>query len=321
MAFVRDAFTLLLGFTAIRGLGQGALGLVSLQVISLWFVRRRGLAIGIAGISMALASAVFPTLMQPVLASWGWRGAYALLAGMVALTILPLGAIFFRSRPEDFGLVPDGLPVGSDTADSFDSPSRTLAEARRTPLFWLLLSGGFLAGGLGTGLVFHHFSIMANNGLSRPAAAGVFVPMAITTAGMNLLTGILLDRVRPLALLPLSMGLLCLSLVGATLVHHPLAALGYGLILGGMQGMQGAIGSVAWAHYFGRDHLGAIRGFAFAVSIVGAAVGPLPFAWGLDLFGSYRPMLMGLALLPLGAALAAIVMDFRMRRSRSGLSV
>ncbi|MGV3719913.1 MAG: MFS transporter, partial [Actinomycetota bacterium] len=96
MSRVNGAVGLLLAFIALRGLGQGALGLVSIHAINLWFVRRRGLAVGISGIGMAAASAFFPLGIQALINAYGWRTAYACLGLLVATTILPVGAAFFR---------------------------------------------------------------------------------------------------------------------------------------------------------------------------------------------------------------------------------
>jgi hypothetical protein len=65
-------------------------------------------AIGLLGIGMALWTSAFPSLVERVIEPLGWRTTYVLLGAMVALTILPLGALVFRDRPERFGLLPDG---------------------------------------------------------------------------------------------------------------------------------------------------------------------------------------------------------------------
>ncbi len=114
MGFVGSAVALLVGFILIRGLGQGALGLVSLHVINLWFVRRRGLAVGLSGLGMALATALFPFVIEALIGAFGWRLAYVVLGGLVAVTILPLGAWLYRGRPELYGLEPDGARRGAD---------------------------------------------------------------------------------------------------------------------------------------------------------------------------------------------------------------
>ena len=106
MGLVSGPLTLLLGFILIRGLGQGALGLVSLHVINLWFVRRRGLAVGLSGLGMAVATALFPFVIEGLISAFGWRTAYMVLGALVAGTILPLGAWLYRGKPELYGLRP-----------------------------------------------------------------------------------------------------------------------------------------------------------------------------------------------------------------------
>jgi MFS transporter, OFA family, oxalate/formate antiporter len=67
---------------------------------------------------------------------------------------------------------------------------------------------------LGTGLIFHHYDIMAGGGVDRLTAA-VFVPFGFVTAGTNLLTGVLMDRVPPRFLLS------AMLLLGASLAFAP----------------------------------------------------------------------------------------------------
>ncbi|MGV3722854.1 MAG: hypothetical protein ACO1SX_18285, partial [Actinomycetota bacterium] len=224
---------------------------------------------------------------------------------LVAHIILPVGDAFFRERPEVFGLRPDGHnpPAG---AEALEESAWTLPEARKTAIFWLLILASLLPSALGTGLIFHHFSIMAHNGVSRAAAAAVFVPIAGIAASTNLLSGMLLDRVQPRILLIGSLALLAAALVTATRVTGTQTAWLYAALLGTMQGMQGAISGSAWAYYFGRTNVGAIRGFAFTIMVGGSALGPLPFAWGVEAFGTYTPVLTATAALPFAAAIWAL---------------
>ena len=71
----------------------------------------------------------------------------------------------------------------------------------------------------------------------------------------------------------------------------------YALSLGGAYGSQQAINAAGYAQYFGRDHLGAIRGASFVFGIAGAAFGPLPFAASIDWTGSYTAVLIGCCVL------------------------
>ena len=90
--------------------------------------------------------------------------------------------------------------------------NHTLATARRTFTFWLFAAGGFSVASLGTGLIFHHYSIMAASGIERSLAAIVFVPFGFVTAATNFCTGILIDRIWPRLLLGTMLLLLCAAL-------------------------------------------------------------------------------------------------------------
>ncbi len=303
MGFVSGLVGLLVGFILIRGLGQGALSLVSLYVINIWFVRRRGLAIGLSGLGMALATSFFPLLIEYLLAQFGWRTAYMMLGGLVALTILPVGALLFRAHPERFGLQPDGT---SQPSDAPAEVSYSLAEARRTLTFWLFALGSVCVSALGTGLIFHHYDIMAAQDVTRVVAATMFVPFGLVMAGSNLVTGVLVDRLRPRLLLSAMLLLLCGALALAPQVGGPQMMLAYGGLFGFLQGMQGAIQGSVYAHYFGREHIGSIKGFVTTLSVAGTAFGPFLFAVGVGVLGSYAPTLLLCALLPLVVAVAAL---------------
>ena len=295
MGFVSNLVTLFFGFLLIRGLGQGSLSLVSLYVVNVWFVRRRGLAVGMTGLGFAVATAFFPLLIEALIAQFGWRTAYMLLGGLVAVTILPLGALLFRGHPERFGLRPDG---GAVTTEAVAETNLSLAEARRTATFWLFVAGGVCVAALSTGLVFHHYSIMAEGGLDRLAAATVFLALGFIVAGANLTTGVLVDRVPPRFLLSVAMGGMTAALLMATHVSGRPTLLLYGALLGLTQGMNGALGASVFAYYFGRKHIGSIKGFVTTMTVAGTAFGPFLFALGFERAGGYAPVLLLSAAVP-----------------------
>lgn len=305
MGLATGLVTLLVGFTLIRGLGQGALSLVSVHSINIWFVRRRGLAVGLAGIGFAAATAVVPIGIERLVDLVDWRIAYAVLGLVVAAIMIPVGGGFFRHRPELYGLRPDSAtppPTSQPTETTLD-----VGEARRTLTFWLYVAGGFLTAALGTGLVFHHFSIMSANGIDRGDAALMFVGYGFISAGANLVTGFLIDRIPPRFLLSGALAAMTAAMLAAPTVGTATAVVAYGAVLGTMQGMSQAVQSTVYAHYFGRLHIGAIKGLATTVTIAGTAAGPLLLALGYDASGSYAPVLAVSATVP---ALLAVASPF-----------
>jgi MFS transporter, OFA family, oxalate/formate antiporter len=303
MATVTSLPALAIGFVLLRGLGQGALGLVSLHVINVWFVRRRGLAVGITGIGMALATAGFPRLIETGIENAGWRFAFAGLGALVALTILPLGIAFYRGHPERYGSVPDGRRGSDAKREARPEPSFTVAEARRSLAFWLLAGAVACISALGTGLLFHHYDLMASRGIDRPTATSLFAWFAWVIAATHLATGVLSDRLDPRVPVVAMLVLQAASLVFAGYVT-PLTLPVYGVLIGVTQGIMGNVSGTAFARYFGRSAIGGIKGTASTLSVGGAAAGPVLLAWGPDLLGGYGPTLWLLAPIPLALAVA-----------------
>lgn len=300
MGLIQGLVGLFIGFVLIRSLGQGALSLVSIHIINIWFVRKRGLAIGLSGIAFAIGMAFFPRLIDLLIGHFDWRIAYMLLGLLVALTILPLGALFFRGHPEMYGLRPDGQSQGSPLDEANFSP----AEARATPTYWLFVTASFTVASLGTALIFHNYDIFAEQGLGRELATQVFVPFGFVLLFANLITGFVLDRVPPRFVLSVAQALLTLVLIMSTLLTSS-NFLFYGFTFGVMQGMMGTLGSIVYAHYFGRKYLGAIKGQVTTIGVAGTAVGPVIFSAGKDFFGSYELVVLISATIPLAIALIA----------------
>ena len=310
MSSVRNAVMLGFGFVALRMLGQGSLGVISQYPINQWWVRRRGMINGISGVGISLLGlGLFPTLLSLLIPALGWRLTYVLLAGALWLLLVPVGAIFIRRRPEDYGLAPDGgvaraadgTPVPAVAEENW-----TLDEARRTSLFWIAALGIAAIAMLSTGLFFHMVSILEDAGLAAEAVGAVFVPVAATTALVNLGGGALVDRIAPRLLLAAALLLMAVALFMAPFLRGVPMAFGYGMVLGATMGLNRSVSAVIWATYFGRRHLGAITGLASFILVAGSALGPMPFGIARDLLGSYTLVVTGSAVIPLILALAAL---------------
>lgn len=308
MGWIANALMLGVGFIAIRMLGQGALGLVSQYTINQWWVRRRGMAMGISGLVMSLLGlGLFPSLIQTLIEQYGWRTAYGLIGLLVLAVMLPVGYLFFRGQPEQYGLQPDGDNLDAEQLKRERAASLndwTLNEAMRTSAFWIVVLASATTAMLSTGLFFHAVSIFADNGLSAAVAASAFVPVAMTTALVNLGGGFLVDRIGVRYLLIGSLVLQAVVLVMAHSLGSVTLAVLYGVVLGTTSGLQRTVSSVVWADFFGRRYLGSITGITTTIMIAGSALGPMPFGIARDLLGSYNLALNISALLPLLLAVA-----------------
>jgi len=301
------------GFVCLRGFGQGTLGLINNHAVNLWFERRRGLAVGILGLGMAGATALFPPLIDDGIQAYGWETTYLLMGGLLAVTMLPLGALLYRDAPERYGLSPDPPAAAGEADDKNETEDDAAVQgvapdvAYRTWTFWLFTLAGVCTAGFGTGLLFHHFSILEEVGVGRDLAAQFFVPLGVVTAIFNVGTGWLVDRSPPRLLLGLQLALFGAMMGLLPVVDTTVEVWLYGGVFGVSQGMQQALLGSAYAYYFGRLHHGTIRGLANTVFIGGTAIGPAVLALGPDLLSGFAPILWLCTPVPLALALAALL--------------
>lgn len=324
---------LYLNFCFVRSLGQGALSLVSVWLVGEWFERRRGMATAIAGLGGGLSVMTIPVFNNYMIETYGWETAWiALATGVWVVLVLP-GVIWIRNRPEDLGLHPDGLdPIEHDEPDSEDmdastaerqsdtqtekaaedsrpkitqlEDSWTVAEVIRNATFWKLLSVPATSGLVGTGLVFHQVALLGQHGLSSFEALGLMTIQAGFATLMTFPAGYATDRIPSRFILFFAM----MVLASATLLVIGMPAVWLSVVYALLLGLHGSImrstANVVWINYYGRMHQGAVRGVAWAMMILGAALGPFPLAYSIDHLGSYKPALYGFLVLPLLAAAA-----------------
>lgn len=278
-------------FLFLRFFGQGVLTMASRNMTLQWFEQRRGFATGFSNVFISLGFSFSPALLYLLIQDYSWRGAWILLA-VFSMTIFPLLAIiFFRDKPEDSGLVPDGDFVSTrKRKSSFDIVKHfSLSEVRNNFTFWVCSFLLAMQGLYITAFTFHIVSIFEMVGLSEEKAIGIFQPIAVIAVVVTLIASTLSDHisVKPLFIIK---GLsACLAIVGVILLdrfEHALLLIiiGNGL----MTGLFSVLMSVAWPRYFGRRHLGAISGQAISLIVFASALGPILFSQSLSLTGSYQ---------------------------------
>ena len=313
MSRVHHPAELYLGFAAVRTLGQGSLTLIPTTLVALWFIRRRGKATAIASLGGAASQATFPPITHLLISQLGWRNAWVTLAFMIwGLLLLPVVTLV-RRNPESVGLYPDGDPTPAQILERASVPSNqhevdwTLGEAVHTPAFWLLLFAGSSLSLISTALVFHQVSLFASKGLDASLAAVALTVMAVMAMAGTLLGGLLADRFPNRYVLASAQAIVIMAMLWTFVISHPWEALVYGGMLGMGGGLFMTISTVIWPNYFGRKHLGAIRGVATTSMIGFAALGPMPFAFLFDLTGSYTTAIISFLALPAACAIAALL--------------
>ncbi len=135
---VSKLWHLYLVFILLGWLTAGANSLPYLRTLSLWFDRRRGLALGIAMTGNGLGYFYVPHLVQFAVDQAGWRAGYLALAAVCVFIALPLVYFLIRETPAEMGLQADGGDADASPASASPAVGITRRDALRTRLFWTL---------------------------------------------------------------------------------------------------------------------------------------------------------------------------------------
>lgn len=307
VSMIAGPLTMFMSFIAIRMLGQGSMVLVSMSAIAQWWRHRRGWVVGLALVGFALFQTIYLRALQLLIENYGWRTTWVILGIAVGAVVLPLWWVLMRDRPEDYGLQPDATHYPLDAEgriqdDVFPEENWTLAEALRVPIFWVFVSGRFLAAAWGTGMVFHQVSIITGHGYPAAAVAQAYGMLALVNAFATLGVGRYISRVRPGYVISGQLSLIMLVMLLAMSMTANWMLIAYAALFGVVMALGSTFDGVVWADLFGRMHHGAIRGFVTTALVAGTALGPIIYGLSYDLLGSYSPIMWfggGLMLLPL----------------------
>jgi MFS transporter, OFA family, oxalate/formate antiporter len=292
----------------------------TMLVVTRWFKRYRGIAVGITLMGPDVGGAIFPLVVKHSLATGGWR--HALFVLMIISGIMMLLPLIFlvRSRPEDKGLQPDGDPARTENPDLPDSQAPhtglTLKEAMRMPVFYIL---AFATGALWfcmNGIVQHQTIFMSSQLGITMDTLPVIVSMIFWFAiAGKLLIGYLSDHFDKVLLMFIVVIILIagLFLLRISSADHLLGLYLYAAVFGiGYSGTFTMIQLVIAEFYSGQSY-GKILGILTMVDVGAGGIAITVIAKMQSAFNSYLPvieMLIGLACL-----IAIMVLFlFKMRR-------
>lgn len=306
-AFAQGWFSLMIAFTLLRMLGPGALGFTSGNTLPYWFERRLGMVEGVRLFGMAAAMLFIPAINLALLAEWGWRGSYAIMGVCIWCVAFPLFWFTYRDRPEDVGQCLDGVSKNAHAKRSADYWwGLSLDEAGRTFSFWVVTAGSASFSLIHTAIFFCVVPIFAERGLNSQDAALALTAFAGSLAVMQLIGGTLADHLPSRFLLALGLAGMA---AGVFLLNGTesarLACLATG-ILGASQGIFFGAAQPLWARYFGRRHLGKIRGILATINVASSSLGPLVAGVTHDVTGDFGLSLLTFAFIPVPIALLSL---------------
>jgi MFS family permease len=303
----RNVWEFVLVFGSAMSVASTLLGpLGANTLVTRWFSRRRGRALGITAVGTSLGGLVVPLLFQTLIDAHGWRQASLWLAGIVLVALLPPVLWIVRNRPEDLGLLPDGdAKALQDRAPNAAAPSAELPNLFKDGSFWRIsLAVGVLMAAF-TAVLANLVPFAVGQGVAAKQAA--FLLSAISLAGVSgkLLFSVFADRINLKWALLAALVMAGLPMLLLVQFHGywmmVAAAVSIGLASGAFLPAWGAI----LARIYGPLVFGRIMGRMQPVTIIMVMVTMPMTGYLFDLTGSYTT-----AFLVLAGAIALAIVGF-----------
>jgi predicted MFS family arabinose efflux permease len=276
-------------FYLVLGLATcGAGPLQYCNVVSHWFDRRRGLALGVTMLGLGVGALITPLAAQYLIATVGWRPALSLFGAAALVVTVPAIAILLRDRPESMGLTPDGaaaIPTSSQTSN--EDTGLSWHQTWRSSTFWVLFCAFFLVSSTVQACFSHIAAILVDRGSSAGTAA-----LATSLFGGGVLagrggSGYLLDRFFAPRVAAAIFGIAALGIgllrITSSLGIASTAAFFIGLGLGAEVDIMAYLTS----RYFGLRAFGTIYGVIFAGFGLAGGLGTYLMGAAYDAGSSY----------------------------------
>ena len=288
-------------FGVLGAAGIACMFIPSTTIVTRWFVRSRGTAMGILSTGNAGSAVVFYPVNAFLIATLGWRSAFVAFGVIVAIVTVSL-ALLYRDPPENDS---NAELTGAVTRSSDDewTLQRALGSARLWAAVMMMVLGviGFQI------MATHQVAHAVDRGFQPTTVVWFFSFGAACTMAGNLLGGWLSDRLGRGSVYVLGSLIAIIGIVALASIHgpHDIALLVVYTLSGVGFGMRIAQLSAIPADVFSGAHLGAILGVVQAGGGLGGAIGPFLAGWLFDVTGSYWTAFIIAAIAIAGSAVAA----------------
>lgn len=298
-----------------------------------WFIRKRSRALAFITVGGGLGGFVLVNVLGLLITNIGWRTAGVIMGAVLLVLGLPLVYVM-RSRPEDKGLVPDGVPpsavpqeaagvgVGQGQAESTKESTEqevtfTVREALKTAGFWTYIPAMMLRACILSAIVVHQIPHLVNVGISYEAAYPVLGTMVLMSIPGRIIFGWLGDMVDKRLLLLISSlfqaaGILILINVSSLWMAYVFVAV-YGVGYGGAIPLTVALRG----QLFGRKVFATMGGITSAATAVATVAAPVLAGYIFDVTGSYSIAFYTMLGLIMASGLAFLLVRFPKRQSAS----
>lgn len=278
--------------------------LPSTVLVSRWFERRRGLAIGFSTMGQTIAGAVLPPVLGILLPLVGWRPTFLIISGFIAFVCAPIVLLILRDRPSEEHRHETEFNITQATGAT-NAPAKSVQEILKNRNFWILLIVSVLGGFMSAGISVNIAPLMLSRGFTVAEAGTLIAALSLGALGYKLMAGYAIDRLNGGLVLAL---VVITGIAGVIVVRlgasYPMLLLGV-LLVAGCAGLGVPIATLV-AREFGAASFGRAMGMILLGSVV-AVFAPPVVAFIRESTGDYD---VPLVILAAGGVIALVATIF-----------
>jgi MFS family permease len=277
-------------------IGMAATGVVPMTaVVSNWFKKRRGTAIGMMSAGFGAGGfALAPLIGGYLIPNFGWRVSYLALA-LLNWVLIPLALLVIKTKPAGMGLYPDGAEAPETVAEAKaslpTSEGLSLKMALATSGFWLIAVSFLTSGFSQSGIVQSQVPHLEDIGFPAAMAATALGVLGLGSLIGKFGFGWLCDQIQAKYAWCISLGLQLASIIILMGIRpaSPMAMIWlYAIVMGLAVGGWLPTMSMLISTNFGLASYGAIFGAITLVESIGGATGPLMAGFLYDAMNTYH---------------------------------
>ena len=285
ISIVSGYFFLIFAVFLLRQTGQGLTSHISVTTMARYFSEKRGIAIAIGSLGMAIGEAILPFVVIILISFIGWRLTYLSSSVFILFFLFPVIVLLLNGYKEKFiektFIINEDKTCENNNITEFKSFTR--AEVLKDFRFYLMVPGLMAPGIILTTLFFHHLNIADSKEWSHLWITGNYFVYSISVSLFAIFIGSLIDKFSAKTLVIYSLVPLIISLFFLILSREAYTVIPYMFFLGLSSGFTYTSHPAIIAELYGTQFLGSIKSLLSALTVFGSAIGPVIFGGLLDL--------------------------------------
>ncbi|MFH1489558.1 MAG: MFS transporter [Pseudomonadota bacterium] len=292
MSQIQTLWQFVICYSVLGGIGASTLNIPIMATVTRWFIKRRGLMVGIVQAGAGIGGLFLAPLSGRLILHYGWRNA-SLLLGVVTAALMILSGLFLIRDPKDIGQFPDGSPPEENKDKKIQIETKRTAGVplgllMRTAPFWMV-SGIYASFGyIRSTFIAHTPTHVQDLGFSLVDGANVMAVISFVSIIGRVGMGRVADMIGNRRTLIISFTAFSLSIGWLLIVRNLWGLYLFALVYGFAWGALAVLRFAVTAEVFGLASAGFIMGIVAFPDSISAMLSSYLGGFIGDIAGSYR---------------------------------